>query len=188
MKTTKRSKAIVSIVLVLMMLVSVLTIGFVSVNAAGGLTLTYNFKYKNAGYAEGRIELKAATTADQGTYYLYWANDTKALDGYAPISTVALNTTVKYVELGEFIAIPADATKVIAVKSTSSNSPIFTSITQDITHTLSPTSLLLSKLLRREVPHSFQPAVITQTTVHQPNGKIICRPLQAPVSQVIFTR
>ena len=120
MKTTKRSKAIVSIVLVLMMLVSVLTIGFVSVNAAGGLTLTYNFKYKNAGYAEGRIELKAATTADQGTYYLYWANDTKALDGYAPISTVALNTTVKYVELGEFIAIPADATKVIAVKSTSS--------------------------------------------------------------------
>ena len=120
MKFTKRSKAIVSIVLVLMMLLSVLTVGFVSVQAAGALTLSYNFKYANAGYAEGRVELKAGSSADYGTYYLYWANDTKALDGYAPITTLTLNTSVKYFEFDEFTAIPADATKVIAVKSTTS--------------------------------------------------------------------
>ncbi len=132
MKFTKRSKAIVSIVLVLMMLLSVLTVGFVSVQAAGVLTLSYNFKYANAGYAEGRVELKAGSSADYGTYYLYWANDTKALDGYAPITTLTLNTSVKYFEFDEFTAIPADATKVIAVKSTTSKTVASASAVYDI--------------------------------------------------------
>ena len=118
MKFRKNVKAVISAVLAVLMLMSMTTLGIVGISAAGGLEITYNFKYQNAGYAEGRIELKAGSSADYGTYYLYWANNTKALDGYAPITTVTLNTSMKYFEFDEFTAIPADATKVIAVKST----------------------------------------------------------------------
>ncbi len=119
MKIKGRAGRFLSILLVLTMLVSVASLGITAVSAAGA-ELTYDFKYENAGYAEGRITLKAGSTADYGTYNLYWANNTKALDGYAPIKTMNLNTSVNYAELGEFLAIPADATKVIAVKGSAS--------------------------------------------------------------------
>ena len=119
MKIKGRAGRFLSILLVLTMLVSVASLGITAVSAAGA-ELTYDFKYANAGYAEGRITLKAGSTADYGTYKLYWANNTKALDGYAPIKTMNLNTSVNYAELGESLAIPADATKVIAVKGSAS--------------------------------------------------------------------
>ncbi|MBQ7999711.1 MAG: starch-binding protein [Ruminococcus sp.] len=119
MKIKSRAGRFFSILLVITMLMSVASLGITAVSAAGA-ELTYDFKYANAGYAEGRITLKAGSTADYGTYNLYWADDTKALDGYAPIKSLNLNTAVNYVELGEFIAIPADATKVIAVKGSTS--------------------------------------------------------------------
>lgn len=120
MKNKSRTGRLISILLVVTMLMSVMSLGLSAVSAAGGATLTYDFKYANAGYAQGRITLKAGSSADYGTYNLYWANNTKALDGYAPIKTMNLNTSVNYVELGEFLAIPADATKVIAVKGSAS--------------------------------------------------------------------
>lgn len=116
MKIKNRAGKLLSVILVITMLMSVVTLGISAVSAAGGAELTYDFKYANAGYAQGRITLKAGSNADYGTYYLYWANDTKALDGYAPIKSLNLNAAMNYVEIGEFTAIPADATKVIAVK------------------------------------------------------------------------
>lgn len=132
MKLKKNVKAVISAVLAVLMIMSMTTLGIVGISAAGGLEITYNFKYQNAGYAEGRIELKAGSSADYGTYYLYWANDTKALDGYAPITTVTLNTSMKYFEFDEFTAIPADATKVIAVKSTTNKTVSAASAVYDI--------------------------------------------------------
>ena len=132
MKFKKNVKAVISAVLAVLMLMSMTTLGIVGISAASGPEITYNFKYQNAGYAEGRIELKAGSSADYGTYYLYWANNTKALDGYAPITTVTLNTSMKYFEFDEFTAIPADATKVIAVKSTTNKTVAAASAVYDI--------------------------------------------------------
>ncbi len=84
------------------------------------LGLSYTFSGSNsatAGYAEGTISL----TADKsGTYYLYWADDTKALDGYYEITSMSLsaNSTGTF-KFGYHTAIPANATKLIATASTS---------------------------------------------------------------------
>ena len=83
-------------------------------SAAKELTYTFtgNFSDK-AGYAEGQITLKADAAAK---YKLYWADDTKALDGYYPIDELSMNAgESKNVSMGYHTAIPAGATKVIAV-------------------------------------------------------------------------
>ena len=80
MKMKSRAGRFLSILLVITMLMSVAALGLSAVSAASGPQLTYDFKYANAGYAEGRITLKSNSSADYGTYYLYWANDTKALE------------------------------------------------------------------------------------------------------------
>ncbi len=117
MKQTRTFRRIMSFLLIVTMLVSVAVVGIAGVSAAEELALNYSYKYSNAGYAEGRIELTGSAD-DYGTYYLYWADDTKALDGYAEISAVNLNSSRKFVSLAEFTAIPAGATKIIAIKST----------------------------------------------------------------------
>lgn len=65
-----------------------------------------------AGYAEGIITLMAPA----GTYYLYWSDDERALDGYYEIAKLEvgidkLEATFKF---GYHTAIPANATRVIA--------------------------------------------------------------------------
>ncbi len=132
MKTKSRAGRFFSILLVITMLMSVMSLGLSAVSAASGAELTYDFKYANAGYAQGRITLKAGSTADYGTYYLYWADNKKALDGYAPIKTLNLNAAMNFVELPEFTAIPADATKVIAVKSATSKTVASAAAVYDI--------------------------------------------------------
>ena len=117
MKQAKRFRAVLSIVLIITMLMSVAAVGLVGISAAEALTITYSYKYDNAGYAEGRVRLTAGSEADYGKYYLYWADDTKALEGYAPITTLNLNGASKSFTFGEFTAIPAGATKLIAVKN-----------------------------------------------------------------------
>ncbi|MEE1220116.1 MAG: starch-binding protein [Ruminococcus sp.] len=80
--------------------------------------LNYVFSGKNsasAGYAEGTVSLTADKSA---TYYLYWADDKKALDGYYEIATLTLNAN----STGKFTfdyhtAIPAGATRIIATTS-----------------------------------------------------------------------
>ncbi len=112
MKTKKTAKALLSALLVMAMLFSMCIVGFTGVSAAG-LTLNYEFAYKNAGYAEGRLSLSGTS----GTYILYWADDTGALEGYGGIAQITVSSGTKYFEMPANTAIPADATKVIAVKS-----------------------------------------------------------------------
>ena len=81
-------------------------------------TISYKFSGSDsatAGFAEGTITVKSKTG---GNYYLYWANDKKALSGYYEIAKL----TIKKGKSASFTfapqtAIPADATKVIAIKS-----------------------------------------------------------------------
>lgn len=111
-KTKNGTKALLAVALVMSMLFSMCVVGFFGASAASP-DLKYEFAYKNAGYAEGRISI----AGDGGTYYLYWADDTKALDGYHEIAKLTAGT--KPFEMGAGTAIPAGATKVIAIQGTS---------------------------------------------------------------------
>ena len=95
-----------------------------AMSSAGSISYAFSGSSKDkAGYAEGKITLTANTA---GTYRLYWANDTKALDGYYPIEYptnindpkdegVTLKAGGSYsVSMGYHTAIPAGATKIIA--------------------------------------------------------------------------
>lgn len=116
----KRKKSFFSMFLSVIMFSSFLTGTIATVNAAGGTTITYQFEGEDAnkpGYAQGKVTLKAETS---GTYHLYWADDTKALDGYYEISTMNLNSNSSgNTSFDYHTAIPANATKIIAVKDTS---------------------------------------------------------------------
>lgn len=85
---------------------------------AASNTISYTFSGSDsakAGYAQGTITL----TASAGTYYLYWADDTKALDGYDKLCSMTLSSSgSKTHTMVERSAIPADATKLIATTST----------------------------------------------------------------------
>ncbi|MBR3988653.1 MAG: metallophosphoesterase [Clostridia bacterium] len=111
MKTKKFAKALLSVVLVVTMLLSMCIVGYVGVSAVG-TELNYEFAYKNAGYAEGRITLTGGT----GNYFIYWADDTKALDGYHEITVISSDDILPF-EMDANTAIPAGATKVIAIQS-----------------------------------------------------------------------
>lgn len=86
-------------------------------------SISYNFTGSDAdtaGYAEGTVTL---ASAEGGTYYLYWADKNgKPLEGYYEITSMTLseNETGDF-EFGYHTAIPADAEKIIAVKSESSS-------------------------------------------------------------------
>lgn len=72
---------------------------------------------KTAGYAEGKVTF---TSQSAGTYYLYWADNTKALDGYYEIAAMELGAgESKSFTFGYHTAIPAGATKIIATTSKS---------------------------------------------------------------------
>lgn len=92
----------------------------ISTSAVEGTILNYTFSGKNAdefGYAEGTLTLSSDT---DGSYYLYWANDTKALDGYYEIDKLTIkNGKSASFNFGYHTAIPADATRVIAVSDKS---------------------------------------------------------------------
>ena len=109
-------------VLALLMAVVLVSFGFtVSVNAATN-AITYDWKglhAYDAGFAQGNIILNVDASSG-GTYYLYWADDTAALDGYYPICklTVANSGSASYT-MPENTAIPAKATRVLAFKSSS---------------------------------------------------------------------
>ena len=73
-----------------------------------------------AGYAEGTVTL---TSAEGGTYDLYWADKNEnPLDGYYEITSMTLSENESGTfEFGYHTAIPADAEKIIAVKSDGTN-------------------------------------------------------------------
>lgn len=64
-----------------------------------------------AGYAEGSLSLYAP----DGEYLLYWAGDSGALNGYYPISPLTVRSGVGSYSFSERVAIPAGASRLIAV-------------------------------------------------------------------------
>ena len=113
-------KRFTAVLLVVLMLASVFACSFVTSTAASSVTLSYSFtgdEKAKAGFAEGTISLKVTSSADAGNYYLYWADNTKALDGYRQIATlnVANGATGTYKML-DHTAIPPKATQLVAFK------------------------------------------------------------------------
>ena len=101
---------------VLLSLTLILSAVIMPVSAAGSEDgIRYEFADSRAGFATGKIIL--SPTAGAGAYYLYWADDEAALDGYYPIAALTADSGEVICELSENVAIPADASKVIAFRS-----------------------------------------------------------------------
>ncbi|MGN0489606.1 MAG: starch-binding protein [Ruminococcus sp.] len=116
MKLMKKSmKKSMAVLLTLTLLISALSMFNMTASAVEGTNLSYSFSGNDkdtSGYAQGTITLSSDTA---GTYHIYWANDTKALDGYYEISslTVSAGGSASFT-FGYHTAIPAGATRVIA--------------------------------------------------------------------------
>ncbi len=113
----KLQKKVYALIMVLSLMITMLcstTIVFNSATAT--IDYTYTGRYsENSGFAQGTIKLNASS----GTYWLYWADDEKALDGYTEIAKLTISSGSATHYMYEQTAIPADATKLIAIQSTS---------------------------------------------------------------------
>ena len=90
---------------------------FVTTTAAAGVSIGYTFsgdKANAAGFAEGTITLSGGS----GSYNLYWADDSKALDGFEPIAAISGSGSCS---MPAYTAIPVAATKIAAFKSSVTN-------------------------------------------------------------------
>lgn len=113
-------KKIIGIILAVTVLCSVFTATTVTANAVSG-KINYVFsgdEKEKSGYAEGKVTLQ--DVAD-GEYYLYWADNTQALDGYYEIAKVKVKGGKGSFSFGEHTAIPVDAEKIIAVTGNNKN-------------------------------------------------------------------
>lgn len=86
--------------------------------SAGKSTITYEFigdDAKKAGYAQGIITFE---TKKPGMYQLYWSDEVGALNGYYEIAGLEIteDKPKAQFEFGYHTAIPAGATKIIAVE------------------------------------------------------------------------
>lgn len=106
-------KKTLSLILCFLMAVSLVTVGLVSVSAAD--SISYSFSKTEKGFAEGTITLSAA----DGTYYLYWADSEKALEGMDTLGKVTVSSGKGTLTMPKQTAIPTDAEKLIAIKSAS---------------------------------------------------------------------
>lgn len=80
-------KKIMGIILAVTIICSVFTATTVTANAVSG-KINYVFsgdEKDKCGYAEGKVTLQGVA---DGEYYLYWADNTQALDGYYEIAKV----------------------------------------------------------------------------------------------------
>lgn len=117
----RHGKRFISLYLALIIILSMLPLGMLSVSAVEGISIAYEFANDLSGFAEGVITLNVSDESDYGNYDLYWADDENALSGYYSITTLnAASQSTKFTFL-ENIAIPPDATKIIAVKEGSDN-------------------------------------------------------------------
>lgn len=107
-------KPISMLLAALILLSSLMVISAANIFAAG--TITYSFSTTKAGFAQGTITLKA----DNGSYDLYWADNSKALAGYNKITSISVSGGQGSFAMPEYTAIPEAATKLIAVKAGSS--------------------------------------------------------------------
>lgn len=107
-------KKIISLIFCLIIILSIMLSTLINTNATSK-TLDYNFAKSDRGFAEGTISLAASS----GTYWLYWADNAKALDGYKEIAKLTFNSpAIMEHKMFERTAIPVGATKLIAIKST----------------------------------------------------------------------
>ena len=106
-------KKTLSLILCFLMAASLVTVGLVSVSAAD--SISYSFSKTEKGFAEGTITLSAA----DGTYYLYWADSEKALEGMDTLGKITVSSGKGTLTMPKQTAIPADAEKLIAIKSDS---------------------------------------------------------------------
>ncbi len=111
----KTSKKILALVLTVLMVVSVMLVGVTSVSAANA-SISYSYAQEAAGYAEGTITL-TPTAGNYGTYYMFWADDTDALEGYKPIAVLKITSGSGTVKMPAHTVIPPDATKIVAFLS-----------------------------------------------------------------------
>lgn len=115
-KLRKAFCVVLSLVMIVLMCFSTVVV------SSAASQISYTFTKSEAGYAQGTISL----TADKGTYELYWADDTKALDGYSEICTLTLSSSAtKSYTMPQYTAIPDGATNVIAVKKSEENVKIY---------------------------------------------------------------
>ena len=92
-----------------------LTGSTIMVNAENSAKIEYRFEDARAGYAQGTVTFTASA---DGEFDLYWADDTAALSDWFRIASVTLNAGERgSYRFGERVAIPAQATKLIAVES-----------------------------------------------------------------------
>lgn len=115
---TKSKKKVVSVLAVSCLIGAMAPVQMNHVKAkATSTSLSYEFTGEDAkmpGYAQGTISL---TAKKDGKYHLYWANNSKALSGYYEIATLTVKKgQTGFFTFGDQTAIPADATKVIAVE------------------------------------------------------------------------
>ncbi len=104
-------KKFLSLLLALILVLSLTTVGLFSVSAAD--SISYSFTKPDAGFAEGTITLSASN----GTYYLYWADDQKAIEGMDTLGKVTVGSGKGTLTMPAQTAIPADAENLIAIKS-----------------------------------------------------------------------
>lgn len=108
----KNTRKILSLAIAVLILISAMIIGTTGTFAAP--VLTYTFASEKAGYAEGTITLTVADS-NSGTYYLYFADDIAALQNTREIAAVNATPSATFT-MPAHTTIPADATKVIAIK------------------------------------------------------------------------
>lgn len=115
----KAKKVILSVALVFTVIITLIQTEKI-VYAGNDNGLYYEFSGKDAatpGYAEGKVTF---TSQSAGTYYLYWANNTKALEGYYEITLMEMGAgESESFTFGYHTAIPAGATKIIVTTSKS---------------------------------------------------------------------
>lgn len=104
------------------MLILTVSSAFVPATSAGSAAITYVFSGTDKagrGFAEGTITVSAGAS-DGGTYYLYWTDNTAALEGYDPIASLTVPSSGSAsVAMPPYTAIPAKARKLAAFKTAS---------------------------------------------------------------------
>ncbi|MDE7432775.1 MAG: hypothetical protein K2N34_12795, partial [Lachnospiraceae bacterium] len=109
-------KKVLSLLMAIILIAALMPAASFAAIAAKNLGLSYVYSNELAGFAEGMVTINTDET-DSGNYYLYWADDVRALNGYYEISKVNVKDGEGKFEFLANIAIPTDATKLIAIKS-----------------------------------------------------------------------
>lgn len=110
----KRVSRVLSLLLAVLIMLGIISLlSAVNIFAAG--TISYNFSNTKAGYAQGTVTVKG----DNGTYWVYWADNTKALTGYDEVVKLTVSGGQGSFTMPKYTAIPADATKLVAFLSSS---------------------------------------------------------------------